>query len=102
MGEHYEPWAAVTGGSHDTLRHELAEALADYDQNEYSTASYGYQADAMLPVVLRFADVQVAAERERLAAALAMWHRHRDGTPLGLPCECVGCHMGRVLEAAQP
>jgi hypothetical protein len=54
----------VTGGAHDTLRDELAEALADYDQNEYPTASYGYQADALLPVVRRFADAQVAAERE--------------------------------------
>jgi hypothetical protein len=56
----------VTGGAHDTLRDEFAATLYDYLEEE----SAGYVADRLLPVVRRYADAQVAAERERIAAAI--------------------------------
>jgi hypothetical protein len=69
----------VTGGAHDTLRDELAEALwrlwADAD-NEHD-ADWSIVPDdekhtwrGYAEVALRYADTQVAAERERLAADL--------------------------------
>jgi hypothetical protein len=57
----------VTGGAHDTLRDDLAEALTPLaeavtpivDDDELAEVVW-----AVLPVVLRFADAQVAADRE--------------------------------------
>jgi hypothetical protein len=67
----------VTGGAHDTLRDELAEALwrhwADAD-NEHD-ADWSIVPDdekhtwrGYAEVAVRFADAQVAAERARIAA----------------------------------
>jgi hypothetical protein len=60
----------VTGGAHDTLRDELADFFYDATTPRDEDAL----ADAVLPVVLRFADAQVAAERERANKA----ERERD------------------------
>ena len=69
------------------LRDELAEALGrcicpppipgenPYDSMQIDCPLHGtsaFRADAVLPVVVRFADAQVAAERERIAAAIEM------------------------------
>jgi hypothetical protein len=72
--------AAVTGEAHDTLRDELAEAGARAWVGLVSEEEHGLPVDAniagerlrdaLLPVVLRYADAQVAAERERIAAAI--------------------------------
>jgi hypothetical protein len=67
----------VTGGAHDTLSDELANSLrrAMYDLPMDELAADEQRAildlaDALLPDWRRFADAQVAAERERIAAAI--------------------------------
>jgi hypothetical protein len=71
----------MTGEMHDTLRDELVEALGQCtcpppipDENPYDSMQgdcplhgmANFRADAALPVMRRWADAQVAAERERL------------------------------------
>jgi hypothetical protein len=56
----------VTGGAHDTLRDQLVDFLYDATTPRDEDAL----ADALVPVVLQFADAQVAAERERIIADL--------------------------------
>jgi hypothetical protein len=56
----------VTGEAHDQLRDELADFLYDATTPRDEDAL----ADALVPVVLRYADAQVAAER-KLADDLA-------------------------------
>jgi hypothetical protein len=58
--------------AHDTLRDELHRVLWHVWQNPSERpADYAAEwTDAVLPVVLRYADAQVAAERERLATAV--------------------------------
>jgi hypothetical protein len=81
----------VTGGAHDTLRDDLAEALwrhwADAD-NEHE-ADWSIVPDdekhtwrGYADVALRYADAQVAADRERIAAEIEACiprERDRDG-----------------------
>jgi hypothetical protein len=67
----------VTGGAHDTLRDELFDTIERrVETNEYGVSDWPTSGwlltDAVLPVVLRYADAQVAAERERLAAVRAL------------------------------
>jgi hypothetical protein len=64
----------VTGGPHDALRDELTEGLL-FHRASWSPTRV---ADALLPVVLRYADVQVAAERERIAGSIAVAIALRD------------------------
>lgn len=45
------------------------------------------------------------ANREARAAldrVRAVWQPHLDAVPLGLPCQCVGCQMGRAIDGVQP
>ena len=68
----------MTGGAHDTLRDQLAKAMwtgdhttpwtLDGAEAENWRNAYRQIADALLPVVRRFAAERVAAERERIAA----------------------------------
>jgi hypothetical protein len=55
----------MTEGPHDTLRDDLAETLA---MGVPVADMYREQADALVPVVLRFADAQVADVRAKLDA----------------------------------
>lgn len=45
-------------------------------------------------------------QRDEARAALdrvrAVWQPHLDAVPLGLPCQCVGCQMGRAIDGVQP
>jgi hypothetical protein len=59
----------VTGGAHDTLRDELARVLGPRGETDEHLLPWD-DVDLLLPVVLRYADAQVAAERERIAALL--------------------------------
>jgi hypothetical protein len=87
----------VTGEAHDTLRDELLRAIAradqflpadgsgddDYDWAHTAEMMYGLSVDGALPVVRRYADAQVAAERERIAAdiqAMPTYHMHATPT----------------------
>jgi hypothetical protein len=75
MGEHYEPWAAVTGGAHNTLRDELADLLAEWQKTCNRMDIPFTMADAVqfaddAEWFNRYADAQVAAEREANIATL--------------------------------
>jgi hypothetical protein len=64
----------VIEGTHDTLRDELAKALGQARALGLGAITEAeacnYMAEAVFPVVRRYADAQVATERERIAALL--------------------------------
>jgi hypothetical protein len=109
----------VTRGPHDTFRHELAEALAVALDKVRDTSAYRWpqQEDvppitfALLPVVLRYVDAQVAAERERarelvadLSGKLAELAWLHEPSPEGWCEECrqSDCDTRHILDGDKP
>jgi hypothetical protein len=91
----------VTGGAHDTLRDELARALHDAGCHCAATSAHleegGFleDADDVLPVVLRYADTQVAAERAAVKKAIDQEERYwNDDFGWCIPAEAIDRSLG--------